>query len=91
MRVGHVVRVAGVVVDAEFAVGDLPGIRHALLVERGEDPPLVIEVQEHVDPATVRGLAMASTSGLCRGLAVRDTGRPIMVPVGRATLGRIFN
>jgi len=91
MRIGHVVRVAGVVVDVEFAVGDLPGIRQALLVERDEGPPLVIEVQEHVDPATVRGMAMASTSGLRRGLAVRDTGRPIMVPVGRATLGRIFN
>ena len=91
MRIGHVARVAGVVVDVEFAVGDLPGIRHALLVEHDEGPPLVIEVQEHVDPATVRGMAMASTSGLRRGLAVRDTGRPIMVPVGRATLGRIFN
>ncbi len=97
MRIGHVVRVAGVVVDVEFAVGNLPGIRHALLVERDVGaglkpaPTLVIEVQEHIDPSTVRCLAMSSTSGLHRALAVRDTGWPIMVPVGQPTLGRIFN
>ncbi len=91
MRVGHVVRVAGVVVDAEFASGDLPSIHNGLLVQRDDGPELVIEVQEHIDPHTVRAIAMDSTAGLRRGLPVLDTGHPIRVPVGRATLGRMFN
>jgi len=90
-RTGTVVRVMGVVVDAEFASGDLPSIHNALAVRRDDAPDLVIEVQEHVDPHTVRGIAMGSTDGLRRGLLVRDTGQPIRVPVGRATLGRMFN
>ncbi len=81
----------GVVVDAQFAVGDLPGINSALLVQRPNHPDAVIEVQEHVDARTVRCIAMASTSGLRRGLPVVDTGAPIRVPVGDATLGRVFN
>ncbi len=85
------VRVVGVVVDAEFASGDLPSIHDALLVQRDDGPDLVIEVQEHIDPRTVRGIAMDSTAGLLRGLPVVDTGNPIRVPVGRATLGRMFN
>ncbi len=91
MRVGHVARVAGVVVDAEFASGDLPSIHNGLLVQRDDGPELVIEVQEHIDPHTVRAIAMDSTAGLRRGLPVLDTGHPIRVPVGRATLGRMFN
>jgi len=91
MRIGHVARVAGVVVDAEFASGDLPSIHNGLLVQRDDGPELVIEVQEHIDPHTVRAIAMDSTAGLRRGLPVLDTGHPIRVPVGRATLGRMFN
>jgi len=83
--------VVGVVVDAEFASGDLPGIHDALLVQRDEGPPLVLEVQEHIDPRTVRAIAMDTTAGLRRGLTVMDTGHPIRVPVGPATLGRVFN
>ncbi len=79
------------VVDAEFASGDLPSIHNALIVQRNDGPELVIEVQEHVDPRTVRAVAMSSTAGLRRGLPVLDTGQPIRVPVGRATLGRMFN
>ncbi|HOV48585.1 MAG TPA: F0F1 ATP synthase subunit beta [Anaerolineae bacterium] len=90
-RIGIVVRVVGVVVDAEFASGDLPGIHDALLVQRDEGPPLVLEVQEHIDPRTVRAIAMDTTAGLRRGLTVMDTGHPIRVPVGPATLGRVFN
>jgi F-type H+-transporting ATPase subunit beta len=86
-----VVRVAGVVVDAEFASGDLPSIHNALVVQQDEGPELLVEVQEHIDPRTVRTVAMGSTAGLRRGLPVRDTGHPIRVPVGRATLGRMFN
>jgi F-type H+-transporting ATPase subunit beta len=81
----------GVVVDALFGVGDLPGITSALLVRRPGEPDLVLEVQEHVDPSTVRCIAMSSTAGLSRGLQVIDTGLPIQVPVGRQVLGRLFN
>ncbi|MEA3345879.1 MAG: F0F1 ATP synthase subunit beta [Chloroflexota bacterium] len=90
-RKGTVVRVAGVVVDAEFASGDLPSIHDALAVKREDGSELVVEVQEHVDPHTVRTVAMGGTSGLRRGLPVLDPGYPIRVPVGRATLGRMFN
>lgn len=81
----------GVVVDAQFAGGDLPGINSALLVQRENHPDLVLEVQEHEDARTVRCIAMASTSGLRRGLPVIDTEAPLQVPVGDATLGRLFN
>jgi len=91
---GIVVRIVGVVVDVEFTRGNLPSIHNALILERsdGEDGgDLVLEVQEHVDAGTVRTIAMSSTSGLRRGLTARDTGQPIRVPVGHATLGRMFN
>jgi F-type H+-transporting ATPase subunit beta len=86
-----VARVAGVVVDAEFPSGDLPGIHNALRIERDHGPSLIVEVEEHISPFTVRGVAMSSTSGLQRGLPVVDTGVPIRVPVGPPTLGRMFN
>jgi F-type H+-transporting ATPase subunit beta len=88
---GTITRVAGVVVDAEFPSGDLPSIHDALVVQRDDGPELVVEVEEHVDPRTVRAIAMGSTAGLRRGLPVTDTGQPIRVPVGQATLGRLFN
>jgi len=78
-------------VDAEFPSGDLPGIRNALRIEQDNGSSLIVEVQEHINPFTVRGIAMTSTSGLRRGLQVVDTGSPIRVPVGPATLGRMFN
>ena len=90
-RTGTVARIAGVVVDAEFASGELPSIHNALVIHRYDDSQLVVEVQEHIDPHTVRTVAMGSTSGLRRGLPVLDTGHPIRVPVGRETLGRMFN
>ncbi len=79
------------VVDAVFPSGDLPSIHNALVVHRENDEDLVLEVQEHIDPATVRTVAMDDTAGLYRGLPVTDTGAPIAVPVGRETLGRMFN
>ena len=88
---GTIVRVVGVVVDAVFASGNLPSIHNALVIQRDSGPGLVLEVQEHIDPHTVRAIAMAGTSGLRRGLTVADTGGPIMVPVGAQTLGRMFN
>ncbi len=90
-RTGRVARVMGAVVDARFDVGDLPGINHALRIKRPPLDDLIVEVQEHVDSRTARCIAMSSTSGLKRGLPVHDTGQPIQVPVGPATLGRLFN
>jgi F-type H+-transporting ATPase subunit beta len=79
------------VVDVRFA-GALPEVHHQLLVEgeAGADD-IVIEVASHLDDETVRGMALTSTRGLARGAAVRDTGHPVQVPVGRETLGRVFN
>jgi len=91
VRVGRVARVMGVVVDARFAPGDLPAINSALVIERPHEPSLVLEVQEHIDPQTVRCIAMSTTSGLHRNMTVTDTERPIQVPVGDGTLGRMFN
>jgi F-type H+-transporting ATPase subunit beta len=89
--IGHIIRVAGVVVDAEFPAGNLPPILNALEIERNGQSPLIVEVQEHIGTHTVRTIAMEGTTGLRRGMPVRDTGAPICVPVGPATLGRMFN
>ena len=86
MATGTIVRVAGVVVDAEFPSGDLPSIHGALTIQKSNGDDLIIEVQEHIDPRTVRTVAMGNTTGLRRGLPVTDTGQPIRVPVGRETL-----
>jgi len=88
---GVIVRVVGVVVDVEFQTGDLPSIHNALKVVEDHRHPLILEVQEHVNANTVRTIAMGSVAGLKRGLTVLDTGEPIKVPVGRETLGRMFN
>lgn len=87
--VGHITQVMGAVVDVQF--GDqLPPILNALECEN-EGNRLVLEVAQHLGEATVRTIAMDSTEGLVRGAQVNDTGQPISVPVGRATLGRIIN
>ncbi|MDF1518967.1 MAG: F0F1 ATP synthase subunit beta [Brevefilum sp.] len=88
---GIIVRAMGVVVDVEFETGDLPSIHNALRVTKGHQKDLILEVQEHIDANTVRTVAMGSTAGLQRGLMVEDTGGPIKVPVGKETLGRMFN
>lgn len=88
---GIIVRVVGVVVDVEFQTGDLPSIHNALRVVDDHRHPLILEVQEHVNSNTVRTIAMGSVAGLQRGLPVLDSGEPIKVPVGRETLGRMFN
>ncbi len=90
-NLGVIVRVVGVVVDVEFSSGELPSIYNALLVQRTQGEDLILEIQEHVGTTTVRTIAMGSTAGLRRGLPVKDLGHPIQIPVGRATLGRIFN
>ncbi len=84
-------RAVGVIVDVEFPTGDLPSIHNALRVHWNQETPLTLEVQEHINANTVRTIAMGDTAGLQRGLTVTDTGEPIRVPVGRETLGRMFN
>ncbi len=87
--VGKVTQVLGAVIDVHFD-GDLPAILNALHTDNhGND--LVLEVAQHLGENTVRTVAMDSTEGLVRGQEVRDSGRPIEVPVGPETLGRIIN
>ena len=90
LNVGKVVQVMGPVVDVRFNEGELPEILNALTIPVGERK-LTVEVAQHIGDNTARCIAMASTDGLQRGTPVTDTGAPISVPVGRETLGRIFN
>ncbi len=87
---GRIEEVQGVVIEAVFPEG-LPEINNAITVDRGEDGVLVCEVQQHLGDDRVRAVAMDTTDGLARGAEVKDTGGPITVPVGKMTLGRIFN
>ncbi len=92
-RIGAIVQIIGPVVDVRFE-GELPAIYTALEVLAEDDDSediLVLEVQQHLGSNAIRAVAMGSTDGLRRGVNVRDTGAPISVPVGRATLGRMFN
>jgi F-type H+-transporting ATPase subunit beta len=94
MKEGTVKEIIGVVVDVDFAGGELPPINNALEVapeDRPGDNRLVLEVQQHLGESLVRTVAMDSTDGLSRGARVTDTGTPILVPVGEAALGRLFN
>jgi F-type H+/Na+-transporting ATPase subunit beta len=88
---GAVTRIRGSVVDVEFPSGRLPPINDSIIVESDGDARLVVEVQEHLDRRTVRGVAMENTAGLCRGALVRQTGGPMLVPVGEKVLGRLIN
>ena len=89
-RLGTIVRIIGPVVDASFAAGELPALLSALVVRDGQHS-VTVEVLQHLDRHTVRGIAMESTAGLRRDMMVEDTGAQILVPVGRETLGRVFN
>jgi F-type H+/Na+-transporting ATPase subunit beta len=89
---GEVAQVFGPVVDVRFESGKLPAIFNALKITDAErDVKITLEVAQHLGNNVVRCVAMASTDGLRRGIAVLDTGAPIMVPVGDRTKGRIFN
>jgi F-type H+/Na+-transporting ATPase subunit beta len=89
--IGRVVQIQGSVVDVEFPEGELPDVFEALEVPRTGNEALVLEVEKHLGLNLVRCVSMDTTDGLQRGLPVTATGAPIMVPVGTATLGRIFN
>ncbi len=95
MTVGKVSQVIGPVVDVDFPPGKLPRILSALTVTNpsvdATQDNLVLEVAQHLGESTVRAIAMDSTDGLVRGMDVKDTGAPIMMPVGAACLGRILN
>ncbi|MBM2826153.1 MAG: atpD [Dehalococcoidia bacterium] len=90
MAKGRVSQVIGTVVDLEFPPNELPALYNAVEIPMG-DKILVAEVQQHLGNNWVRCLAMDITDGLQRGAEANDTGRAIAVPVGRATLGRMFN
>jgi len=92
---GRICQVIGAVVDVLFPSGQMPKILNALEVvghrRLGQDIRVVLEVTQHIGDNVVRCISMEATEGLMRGIVVRDTGNPIMVPVGRETLGRIMN
>ncbi|MCB0244088.1 MAG: F0F1 ATP synthase subunit beta [Anaerolineae bacterium] len=88
---GKIISILGPVVDAEFAEGHLPEIYGAVEIPLDEGGVLVCEVQAQLGNSQVRTIAMSSTDGLRRGMDVINTGAPITVPVGPATLGRLFN
>ena len=89
-NIGKVIQVMGPVVDVRFNEGELPAIYNALTIPIDERE-LVVEVSQHIGDNTARCIAMSSTDGLKRGTEATDTGKSISVPVGRETLGRIFN
>jgi F-type H+-transporting ATPase subunit beta len=91
-NVGQIIQVIGPTVDVRFEPQHLPAINTALLIEDAEKGiRLTVEVALHIGDEVVRCVAMASTDGLVRGMPAIDTGGPITVPVGRQTLGRVFN
>ncbi len=95
MSLGKIAQVIGPVVDVDFPPGKLPQILNAMTVSNpsisSRPDNLVLEVAQHLGESTVRAVAMDSTDGLTRGMDVKDTGKPIMMPVGKETLGRILN
>lgn len=93
-NIGKVVQVIGAVVDVEFSDGNLPSIFTALEItnpNNSDAPSLICEVAQHLGDNVVRTIAMDATEGLVRGMDAIDTGNPIMVPVGKAAVGRILN
>ncbi|MFA5026821.1 MAG: F0F1 ATP synthase subunit beta [Candidatus Methylomirabilota bacterium] len=97
-NIGKIVQIVGPAVDVEFEPGRLPAIYNALEIrgQKREDifsysERMVLEVAQHLGESRVRAVAMSSTDGLTRGTAVEDTGKPIQIPVGEKTLGRIIN
>ncbi len=95
MNMGKVVQVIGNVVDVEFEEGSLPPLMTALYVSNPglgpEEDNLVLEVAQHLGDNVVRTIGMDLTDGLVRGMQVKDTGKPIMMPVGESVLGRVLN
>ena len=89
--IGFVKQIIGVVVDVSFPEGDLPPLYTALYIEREDQHKMTLEVQQHLGDRMVRAIAMDSTDGMMRGEKVINSGKPIAIPVGPATLGRLIN
>ena len=89
-NIGKVVQIIGAVVDIQYTKENLPKLLNAIEIQLN-GTTLVCEVAQHIGDDVVRCIAMASTDGLVRGVDAVDTGSPITVPVGKGTLGRIFN
>lgn len=89
-NIGKVVQIIGAVVDIQFSKDNLPNLLNAIKIELN-GKPLICEVAQHIGDDVVRCIAMGSTDGLVRDVDAVDTGSPITVPVGKETLGRIFN
>ncbi|MBW2005222.1 MAG: F0F1 ATP synthase subunit beta [Deltaproteobacteria bacterium] len=90
MAKGKVVQVIGTVIDMEFPPGELPAINNGIVINQ-DDIKIIVEAQQHVGNNWVRGVALTATEGLQRGAEAVDMGTPITVPVGKTTLGRLFN
>lgn len=94
-NIGYITQIIGPVVDAKFPSGQMPRIYSALIVKgqnsTGQEISVTCEVQQLLGDQQIRAVAMSSTDGMVRGMEAVDTGAPISVPVGKATLGRIFN
>ena len=84
-------RVIGPVVDVEFFAEELPALYNAIRIDRPDGTKLIVEVSQYLGENVVRCVAMSTTDGLVRGMDAVDTGEPITMPVGRETLGRVFN
>lgn len=89
-NIGIVTQIIGPVIDVKFAPENLPNLLNAINVEH-QGKTIVVEVAQHIGDDTVRCISMSSTDGLVRGTKAINTGKPISVPVGKETLGRIFN
>ena len=90
MAKGKVVQVIGTVIDMEFPPGELPAINNGIVISQ-DGTEIIVEAQQHIGNNWVRGIALAATEGLQRGAEAVDMGTPITVPVGKETLGRLFN
>jgi F-type H+-transporting ATPase subunit beta len=94
MNKGKLIQIIGSVFDAEFLPHEVPAVYNALIIEQqagGSQTKLYGEVQQHLGGGKVRAISLGTTMGLRRGMEVIDTGSPLMVPVGKETLGRVFN
>jgi F-type H+-transporting ATPase subunit beta len=90
-NIGHIVQIIGPVLDIKFTPENLPKLYNAIHIKRNDGQTLVVEVAQHLGDDIVRCIAMSATDGLVRGMDAVDTGSSISVPVGTATLGRIFD
>jgi F-type H+-transporting ATPase subunit beta len=91
LKVGKVLRVIGPVVDVEFFAEELPALYNAIRIDRPDGTKLIVEVSQYLGENVVRCVAMSTTDGLVRGMDAVDSGESITMPVGRETLGRVFN